>query len=64
MKTVEEWFNYLEEPYKTQALENSIEKSLKIIKESMSDALSCAFIWDESCQGHEYWFNLFTKYSK
>jgi hypothetical protein len=64
MKTVEEWFNDLEEPYKTQALENSIEKSLKIIAESMSEALSSGFYWTDSPQGHEYWYNIFKKHSK
>ena len=64
MKTVEEWFNDLEEPYKAQALENTGEKSLKIIAESMSEALSSGFYWTDSPQGHQYWFNLFTNYSK
>jgi len=64
MKTIREWFNDLEEPYKTQALENTGEKSLKIIAESMSEALSSAFYWADSYQGHQYWFNVFTQYSK
>lgn len=63
-KTVEEWFNDLEEPYKTQALENTKDESLKPIAGSMSEALLRAFYWTDSPQGHQYWFNLFTNYSK
>jgi hypothetical protein len=64
MKTIEEWFNDLEEPYKTQALENSKKTNLTCVCKSMRESISCAFLWDESREGREYWFNLFKKYSK
>lgn len=64
MKIVKEWFNDLEEPYKKQALENTVEKSLKIIAESMTEALSSAFYWTDSPQGHDYWSNIFKQYGK
>lgn len=66
-KTIEEWFNELEEPYRTQAIENArnlnIDKDrLEDLADSMSDAIMIAFIWCHSPEGHEYWSDLFGKY--
>lgn len=66
-KTIEEWFNELEEPYRTQAIENTIklsnsEYTLKSFESSLSEALSASFVWEASPEGHEYWRDLFGKY--
>ncbi len=56
MKTVREWLECLPEPYRGQALANA-EKSnmLDGRHESLYDALSSAFYWEGSPQGHDYW---------
>lgn len=58
MKTIKEWFNTLEEPYKTQALKNTKADILSEKAEDLSDALLRAFIWIDSPEGHEYWDEL------
>lgn len=60
-KTIKQWLNELPEPYRSQALENTLnqsgEKRLKINQPSIKDALSAGFIWKDSPkeQGHDYW---------
>ena len=66
-KTIEEWFNELEEPYRTQAIENTkklAEESGRLYEstDSLSEALISAFIWETSPEGHKYWSDLFGKY--
>lgn len=67
-KTIEDWLNELDEPYRTQAIENT--KNLADTTEldrpafGISDALSCAFIWGRSPEGHIYWSDLHSKYLK
>ena len=58
MKTNKEWFEELEEPYKTQALQNS--KVTKPVS-SLLDALLWSFDWYYSPQRHPYWETLYNK---
>lgn len=68
MKTIEQWFNELPEPYRSQALENTLnqygkygEKKLKVHEPSIKDALLVGFIWKDTPkeQGYEYWSNFY-----
>lgn len=54
-KTVKEWFEELEEPYKTQAFDNTEADMLECVAEALSDALFGAFSWECSNEGAEYW---------
>lgn len=57
--TVRQWLNTLKEPYKTKALTNSFNNASNDILESTSKtliaSLYCAFEWDRSSEGFEYW---------
>ena len=59
-KTVIDWFNCLDEPYKSQAIEN-----LTIKPESEFDSLNMAllgaFSWLKTNQGNHYWYKLWEK---
>lgn len=70
MKTIEQWFNELPEPYRSQALENTLnlngekitgEEILKVHEPNIRQALSSAFIWADTPkeQGRSYWYNLY-----
>lgn len=65
-KTIEEWLNELEEPYRTQAIENTKRlagtERLYEPADNITDALMSAFIWETSPEGYEYWSDLFGKY--
>lgn len=67
MKTVKEWLEGLEEPYRSQAFENVEELNvhpggvLFAREESLSSALIGAFDWGKSPQGHKYWENIYEK---
>ena len=61
MKTIEEWFNMLPEPYRTEALSNTSDYILDTTDESFDDAIYGAFKWDDTRQGHDYWLNVVTK---
>ena len=64
-KTIEQWFNELPEPYRSQALENTLnqcgEKKLKFPAHSIKFALLTGFLWTDTPkeQGHRYWEKLF-----
>ena len=54
-KTIREWFETLPEPYRTQAIENSLTGNLNAPAENMFIALSCGFKYRRSPQGFDYW---------
>jgi hypothetical protein len=58
-KTLRQWFEMFPEPYRTQAIENTIamsgEESLKVTAQSADDALALGFIWSGSPQGLKHW---------
>jgi len=56
MKTIEQYLNQLEEPYKEQAINNTGDKNLKRKVSSLNEALMSAFPWQGSPEGYRYWF--------
>lgn len=58
MKIIKEWLSEINEPYKSQALNNLTNESI-IKHESFSSALQCAFIWKDSKEGYNYWKRIF-----
>lgn len=58
MKTVEQWFNLLKQPYKKKALNNTPKEHLNTEDETFSDALMSAFDWSTSPEGTDYWVNV------
>lgn len=54
-KTIREWFETFPEPYRTQAIENTRERSLNTKAPSAIEALSLGFVWSSSQQGLGYW---------
>jgi hypothetical protein len=63
-KTAKKWFEELNEPYRSQAIE-SINNDLfdeiddvNLVYDSLEDALYGAFTWDKTTQGSDYWINL------
>ncbi len=62
LKTRKEWFKTLEEPYRTQAINNTIQQNeslLEVEKESLSIALSMGFTYKSSPEGVDYWRDLY-----
>ncbi len=66
MKTIREHFEQLDEPYRTQAIENAggvgtllHEDRLHVQELSIIDALMGGFLWASTPQGHEYWNELY-----
>lgn len=60
MKTVEQWLNALDEPYKTQALLNAEKDEFwedykKIVVNNIGSAISMAFVWAKTEQCAQYW---------
>ncbi len=58
-KTIKEWLETLEEPYREQALvnfESYCNDDDQV--ESVIEALYQAFYWEESPEGHRYWSKL------
>lgn len=59
MKTVEQWFNMLPEPYKTQALSNTLPGNKLAIVGSLDMAFGCGFTFRYSKEGLSYWREFF-----
>lgn len=63
MKTVEQWLNTLEEPYRTKALLNAEkdefwEKYKTSAVNSIGFAIVEAFVWDATEEGFDYWISV------
>jgi len=59
MKTIKDYLNELQEPYRTQAL-NNLDKGYEDRKvKNILIALTLAFVWDESPEKHKYWNDLY-----
>lgn len=67
-KTALEWFMQLDEPYKSQAIENLNYEERRnwgtssTLFDFMSDAITGSMSWAGTPQGHEYWNGLYDKY--
>lgn len=65
MKTIKEWLDQLDQPYRFEAINNLIcdqgIEGLFRTCESLSSALKISFYWDEAPEGANYWRHLFAK---
>lgn len=59
LKTRKEWFETLEDPYKTELIQNSSPLKLKQKVVSLEIAVIMAFVWGDSPQKHKYWENFY-----
>lgn len=57
MKTAREWFETFPEPYRSQAIYNCLEFTMKY--DNASIALGLSFCWRETNEGHEYWMEFY-----
>lgn len=57
-KTIIEWFDLLPQVLKRLALENIEKNNSVVLRGSLHLALSCAFDWEKTPQGHSFWFFL------
>ena len=55
MRTVEQWFNMLPEPHKTQALSNTLPGNKLAVVGSLDMAFGCGFTFRHSKEGLDYW---------
>jgi len=58
-KTIKEWLNELPEPYRSQAIENAENTEsgcLDGVETSIFGALMGGFVWLESKEGSDYWY--------
>lgn len=61
-KKISEWLKELPMPYKELALNNYTNGKMRnVLANSMSSALSFAFDWRQSPEGHEYWNDVFMR---
>ena len=59
-KTVREWLNELPEPIRTRAVKNYDESFCEDkYAVSVNSAVNCAFNWDKSIEGNQYWANVY-----
>jgi hypothetical protein len=58
-KTLRQWFEMFPEPYRKQAIENTIElegkAQLEETDKNAVEAINGGFVWKKSPQGHGYW---------
>lgn len=57
-KTIKEWFDTLEEPYKTQAIHYAEGKE-NIPVDSLTSAIFYGFNWEMTEEGVEYWKDVY-----
>lgn len=58
-KTIQEWFNELGEPYRTQAINNTKVINRVIKRNGLHQAILGAFNWTEAPEGYAYWMDLY-----
>jgi hypothetical protein len=59
-----DWFNKLDEPYKSEAIQETDLSLLENKVKTLEGALFGGFRWSESKQGHDYWNRLYNKIIK
>ena len=57
-KTIKQWLNTLNEPYKSKALKQTNEDILNSYCDSLLNSLYQMFDWQSSFEGLEYWADL------
>lgn len=60
--TIYEWLQQLPEPIKDKAIRNLYDESKDLRRESLADALFCAFIFEDTPEGHNYWVEIANQY--
>ena len=58
-KTIKEWLNTLDEPYKSKAIQQTNKNILELQCNSITDALLKMFEWESSEEGDLFWYNLY-----
>lgn len=59
METIEYYLKQLPKEVSEKALANTSDERLTLLSKGVSDALSLAFSWDRSKEGHEYWSDVY-----
>lgn len=57
LKLPNEWFEYLPEPYRTQALANYNNDKRSDYEVGFNHCLFTGFTWAQTDEGHQYWRN-------
>lgn len=57
-KTIKDWLNILDEPYKSKAIQQTNEDILNLYCDSLLNSLYQMFDWQSSEEGLEYWSDL------
>lgn len=63
MKKIKEWLEELPEPHRTEAIKNTPELNGDVMAHDLKSAIWCAFVWDKTIQGHQYWEKLYESIS-
>lgn len=64
IKTIREWFETkLPDGYRERAIANTRENDLRLERYSFSSALSRAFCWTDSREGHDFWHQVCEYYA-
>ena len=58
-KTIKQWLNTLDEPYKSKAIQQTNKNILELQCNSITDALLKMFEWESSEEGDLFWDNLY-----
>ena len=58
-KTIKQWLNTLDEPYKSKAIQQTNKDILELQCNSITDALLKMFEWESSEEGDLFWDNLY-----
>lgn len=59
MKTAKEWFEGFQEPYRSEAIDNTFTTMLTAEYTSKKQALMGSFTWANSPQHRKYWINFY-----
>ena len=56
MKTEKEWIDTLPQDIRERAYNCADNFSTRLLKSTLVEAISCSFVWDETSEGHEFWY--------
>jgi hypothetical protein len=60
--TIYEWLQQLPEPIKDKAIRNLYDENKDLRRESLADAIYCAFVFEYTPEGHNYWVEIANQY--
>lgn len=58
-KTIKQHLEELPEPHKTKAMKNLLHYMSRYKAQTQQMALQCAFVWETSDEGRQYWQNVY-----